>query len=259
MWYEHVSARNWYYENGIEANKCMNCGRFAVDDDDDDDGVLLCAQCLDYINERMSEDVKRLLDRYSKRKKRASFIVDNIPDFSVISVNLKGNDIFTIGVDWDEVLITDVIVEDYDHDIFDGMKTTCEDLMRDLVSFVMDFGEAIYSDIFDKDALRSNDCDFAYAIDDVLSNGRHKKKADVIAWKAIDNNRLNEWKEIGHLPHGECFSLAEYFPIERRNSTQDDWSLLKIFVGNDDVIKRKAESVELKRDIAISKDTLEVV
>jgi len=257
-WYEKANIKNnWYltgrHSENMDIPKCISCDNFIVQVSDNSS---LCLQCSDYVQKRMTPEVIELLNG---ERGGMFFITEHIPDFSVITVNLKDEDILTVGTDWREALITDVIVEDYNKNLLEDIKGIFhKDLEKGLIFFIIELGQAMYPDLFDKDAIRANDVQLNKIINTVKHYGKHKHRSEVIAWKAIHEDDFLSWEKNGYLPKGQVFSLAEYFSFEKRNSTQKNWVLLKIFTNRGSVFRRRNKSVELKSDLKITNKNMEI-
>ena len=169
------------------------------------------------------------------------FICEHIPYFSAITVCYKDTDVITTGIDWDYVEITDEIL-DCDEYIYKNHNVFNE-IISNLLKFVYSLGNAMYSDIFDSDALVSSSQE--YLVSKFLN---HKN----IGWKAIEKNQLEDWVEENIIPKDTVFSLAKYFYVERNKAIDDSVFLVKLKPKKYNISIRRNSTFKIKDDISIS-------
>jgi hypothetical protein len=254
-WYDAANLNNnWYnnkgFTNNMDIPKCISCDNFIVNSGDLD----LCSKCLSYIEKRNNSNVQDFINSFSD--KMVSFDIDHIPEFSVITANVKNESFLTVGVDWREALITDVVEEDFSNEII--KNNLMQKAEEDLVNFIFELGNLMYSDIFDNDALRSVDVELDSVVQRILKTN-HNPQTPIVAWKAVDVIDFHQWKKDGFIPKGEVFSLAKYFSFEKKSSNSKNKILLKIFVSKKDVYMKRNNSIEVKEKLHINDENVNIV
>lgn len=247
-WYNKINNKinnevdNWYMNSqSYDIPRCMACNEYIITPTGSD--IDMCDGCLQEINKRLTSKVAALIE---KNKSYVDFVCDHIPDFSIITASFENNDIITIGMDWDEVVISDVIIENYDDSLLKANKLKLDDVEEDLISFIISLGDVMYPDLFDRDALKAKDD----KLNSLISKLCNKNKK-VIAWKAVDNSIYNEWKDKKIIPKGIIFSLPDYYYMERNGGVEKDSVLMKLSTDRKNIIRRRNSTIELKTNLGI--------
>jgi len=246
QWYSG-NNNNWY-ESGsmsdIGVPQCVSCDQYIVSPDDNlkpsQINYYLCQKCIESVGTKMNSKVARVLK--SKGAHKTSFATEHIPEYSVITAEYKNDSIITIGVDWGEVLVNDVIVENYDNDLLESNGITLEAIEGDLLDFIIRLGNAMYPDSFDQDALRAKDSKFTTLI-------RSRNKNKVVGWKSVAKNQYHKWQKNAYIPANTVFSPAEYYSTERDNSILEDKVLLKVCIDRQRIIKQRNGTIKLKKKL----------
>jgi len=249
-WYRDTSMTNNWYKNcsDFSVPRCVGCDSYIIENDTDNN-ICLCNECMKYIQARSSRDLDLTLASFNQGK--LFYRLDHIPEFSVITASYKNNDFLTTGIDWREVLVTDMVEEDIEDSIFEGHKETEKRHIKlQLLSLLINIGNLMYADMFDEYALRSEDKDVNSLIKDCVDTLK-KDENLVVAWKSINPQILEQWLKNGVLPKGEYFSLPKYFYVEKNKSISEDLPLFRVFVNKEDVNIKRNNSIRIKKDVSL--------